>query len=106
MITPEQRHRLLMADRTFDEHARSSNVAAAIIDVLNDNPEATLYDCELAFRDAAGRSYVIANGDGFRIVFGMFAWREALKIAGLEAKDHARLLQSSRMAQGQAPGAA
>jgi hypothetical protein len=95
MLLPGQRHQLVIADCTRE----SSAVTAAVIDVLNDNPDATLHDCEMAFRDAAAHSYIVADGDGFRIVFGMFAWRDALSKAGIEAKDHARLLQEHRAAK-------
>jgi hypothetical protein len=101
-LTVQQRRDLLRADRSQE----SGKVAACIIDVLNDSPDVTLYDCELALRDAAAHSYIVANGDGFRIVFGMQSQLLALMEAGIEAQDNARILQSSRMAAGPTPGAA
>ena len=78
MITADQRHILLVVDRTQNVEA----IAAMVDDVLADNPLATPLDIETAFRAAAAHSYLIADGDDFRIVIGMPAWRAALAEAG------------------------
>jgi hypothetical protein len=104
MITPEQRHELLLADRTLDV----DQVRTAIENVMGENPDATLLDCEMALRDAAAHSYLVMSLDGvtLHIVLGMQAWRAALANVNTEARaNHGLLLRSSRMAKGQAPGA-
>ena len=45
-------HQLLLADRT---------VTAAVTEVLAANPDATLFDIEMAFRDVGARAYGIAG---------------------------------------------
>jgi hypothetical protein len=50
MLTPKQRHALVVADRTRDVRV----VAAIIADVLAANPDVNLFDVETAFRDSAG----------------------------------------------------
>jgi len=99
MLRPDQRHALLLADRTLD----LDEVHEAVSYVLSVNPNATLMDCEMAFRDAAAHSYLISTGDGFRVVIGMFAWRVALGKERISAEqNHGRLLQYSRVAASQA----
>jgi len=99
-ITARQTYDLLLADRTRDP----ALVAAMVQEVLADNPTATLLDCEMAFRDAAAHSYVVADVEGYRIVIGVQAQRAALQATGIEAQDHASLLRSSRMGTRQASG--
>ena len=68
---------LLVADRT-----RDVDVIAAIVDhVLTENPDATLLDVEMCFRDGAGHSYLIANGP--KIVIGMPTMLAELALAGI-----------------------
>lgn len=93
MITPHQRRTLLIADRS----RQTSIVTAAVIDVLNANPETTLHDCEIAFRDGAAQSYIIADGgDNFRIVFGIVARRDALLRMGIDVREHMARLKQRR----------
>ena len=62
MLNPHQRRRLLVADRSHD----AGVVAAAVIEVLTANPNADLFDVEIAFRDAGAQAYVIAAGSTSR----------------------------------------
>jgi hypothetical protein len=77
MITAEQRRTLLTADRT----GINDVVSAMVADVL-ESKDATPLDVELAFRDAAAQSYLIAGSKLF-IVRGVLAWIAALKSAGV-----------------------
>ena len=70
MLDPKQRHQLFMADRTGDP----TWVAATIEQLLVRDPDTELFEIEAMLREAAARSYLIADGAGFRIVIGMPAW--------------------------------
>ena len=70
MLDPKQRHQLLMAGRTGDP----TWVAATIEQLLVRDPDTELFEIEAVLREAAARSYLIADGAGFRIVIGMQAW--------------------------------
>ena len=71
-------HQLLLADRT---------VTAAVTEVLAANPDATLFDIEMAFRDVGARAYGIAGPEP-TIVLGMRAWRAALGRAGVSPEEN------------------
>lgn len=79
MLTPDQRHALLLADRS-----RNSDVIRGAIErVQENNPSATLLDCEMAFRDAAAQTYLVIDAEGvLHIAMGMQAWRELTILAG------------------------
>lgn len=79
MLTPKQRHQLLLADRAH--HA--GVIRRAIAEVLAANPDASLLDVELALRDGAAQAYLIASGGGLSIVFGFPAGRSALVAGGM-----------------------
>jgi hypothetical protein len=79
MLTAAHRHQILLADRSRDV----ATVTAAVRDVLAANPLTTLPEIELALRDAAAQSYVIADGADFRIVIGI-----AARLAALKPVDH------------------
>jgi hypothetical protein len=83
MITPRQRHQLLLADISRDV----ATVTAAVTEVLAANPDATLFDIEMAFRDVGARAYVIASPEP-TIVLGMRAWRAALGRAGVSPEEN------------------
>jgi hypothetical protein len=87
MLTPKQRHRLLLADRTRDV----AWITAVVEHVLAADPTLTLAEVETAFRDAGGSACVVARRDvptGFVIVIGMPAWRSALDRAGVTAAEN------------------
>ena len=92
MLLPGQRHALLLADRSRDIGV----IRAAIHKVLADNPDATLLDCELAFRDAAAHTYLVMDHHGaLYIVLGMQAWKAKLVEIDKEADvylNHTRLV--------------
>ena len=56
-LTPNQRHKLLMADRTHD----AGWIAAVIEDLLEANPTVTLLEIEQELRDAGAQTYLIAG---------------------------------------------
>jgi len=105
MLTPDQRHSLLLADRSRDAEA----IRLTVMDVLDENESATLLDCEMCFRDAAAQTYLVMDEDGvLHILIGVQAWLEKMLEVSKQANrdNHARLLQSRRVATGTTPGAA
>ena len=80
---PNQRRRLLVADRSRN----AGVVTAAITEVLAANPDADLFDVEIAFRDGGAHSYLIA-GERLSIVFGMQAMLAAVTAAGMTVKQN------------------
>jgi len=91
-LTADQRHALLLADRTCDVRQITSAVAL----VLASNPEADLLEIETAFRDAAAMTYVVATNQGFEVVIGKSAWHSALAEAGLSAGENSAALLIGR----------
>ena len=81
---------LLVADRT-----RDVDVIAAIVDhVLTENPDATLLEIEMCFRDGAGHSYLIANGNP-RIAIGMPTMITELALAGITPEQNRAALAAT-----------
>ena len=87
-LTADQRHALLLADGSQSVDL----ITAAVNQVLADDPDADLLDCEAAFRDGAAQAYVIADGAKFRIVLGMQAWRAALAEVGVSSGQNRAML--------------
>ena len=83
-LDPNQRHRLLLADRTRDPDA----VRAVIEGMRNRDRGATLAEIEDALRAAAGVSYLIGTAEGFEVVIGFAASRRALTKAGMTAEEN------------------
>ena len=83
MLNPHQCRRLLAADRSRN----AGVVTAAITEVLAANPDADLFDVEIAFRDADAHSYLI-DGERLSIVFGMQAMLAAVTAAGMTVKQN------------------
>ena len=79
-ITAHERRDLLRTERDRDPDA----IAFAIRRVLAANPTAGLLEIENMLRAAASSAFVIADGDGFRVVIGFRAWRDALADVGEE----------------------
>jgi hypothetical protein len=78
-ISARQRHRLIVADRSFDCAA----IATAVRDVLGDNPALSLFDVEVALRDARCWAFLIAApGAGFDVAGGVLAHRA--RLSGLD----------------------
>lgn len=65
-LSPNQRHKLLMADKTQD----ADWIAAVVLNVLAANRDATLFEIEMAFRDGAAQSYLIAGPGQFQVITG------------------------------------
>jgi hypothetical protein len=66
-LSPDQRHALLRADRSRDV----GQITVVIERALAANPDANLFDIEMAFRDAARAAYVIAGpSKAFHVVTG------------------------------------
>ena len=57
VLTADQRHALLFADRSRDIR----QIISTVDRVLATNPDITLFDVETAFRDAAAQSYVTVS---------------------------------------------
>ena len=68
-IIAYERRDLLRTERSRDPDA----IALAIRRVLADNPTAGLLEIEMMLRAAASSAFVIADGDGFRVVIGFRA---------------------------------
>ena len=84
MLTPKQRRKLLVADRT---HA--GWVCAVIEHMLAADPTMTLAEVDAALRDAAAHSYLIAGpGETFHVITGMPAWHQALAEVGLSPQEN------------------
>ena len=73
VITPEHRRQLLVADRTGDRHVIAEIVQHVIACGV------TPLEAELALRDGAAHTYLIAGDEKIAIVLGMSAWRKALQ---------------------------
>ena len=56
--------------------------------MLAANPDADLFDVEIAFRDAGAHSYLIAGANTFSIVIGMQAMLAAVTAAGMTVKQN------------------
>ena len=87
-LDPKQRHTLLMADRTGDP----AWIAAAIEKLLASDPDVDLFEIEAALREAAARSYLIADGAGFLIVIGVQVWVAELERLGRTPEQNRQLL--------------
>ena len=82
-LTKQHRNMLLVADRT-----RDLDVIAAVIEVVLTESHATLLDIEIAFRDAACLTYLIANDEAPKIVLHMPAMLQALNELGITPEEN------------------
>ena len=81
-LSPKQRHKLVMADRTHD----AAWITVVIEDLLAANPETTLLEIDQEFRDAAAQTYLVAmpgTASGFEVVLGEYSFRRRLAAAGM-----------------------
>lgn len=83
-LSPEQRRDLLLLERTHD----AAVIRATLEAILRENPTATPLDCEMALRDAAAKTYLVAGPDGLVICFSMADSRAALAAAGLNPAEN------------------
>jgi len=94
-LSPKQRHKLLMADRTRDAHW----IAVVIEDLVAANPDTNLFEIEQELRDAAAQTYLIATPStaaGFEVVFGVFAFRRRVAAAGMTLAQNRAALAGKR----------
>jgi hypothetical protein len=85
MLTPKQKHALLLADRTKDLRI----VVDAINEVMAENPNASYLDVEMTFRDAAAQTYLVVNNENKMIIlFGISKWLETLAELELDAGEN------------------
>ena len=82
MLLPRQRHELLLAERTRDP----VQITAAIEAALRKDPTVTLAAIDDVLRRAASSAFLVRTPDGFVVVVGFTAWREALAKAGISAE--------------------
>ena len=78
MLDPKQRHKLLRGDQTKD----ASWVRAAVEHLMASDPDLNLDEIEGVLRAAASTAYLVATAEGFEVVVGFTAWRDALAEAG------------------------
>ena len=86
-LSPKQRHKLLMADRTCDE----AWITVVIEDLLAANPETTLLEIDQELRNAAAQAYLVATpgtAPGFEVVLGEYAFRRRLAAAGMTVEQN------------------
>jgi hypothetical protein len=84
-LTPNQRHKLLMADRTHD----AGWIVAVIEDLLEANPTVTLLEIEQELRDAGAQTYLIAGSGKFQVVTGgRLAMLWAVAAAGMTVEQN------------------
>jgi hypothetical protein len=93
MLDGKQRHRILVADRTRDV----TWLRAVIEHLMTADPDVTLAEIEDVLRAAAGNTYLVGTPDGFEIVVGFAAWRDALNKAGVTVKRTGRCWRPSRL---------
>ena len=95
-LDPKQRHQLLMADRTGDP----AWIAATIDRLLASDPDVDLLEIEAAIREAAARSYLIADGAGFCVLIGVQAWIAELDRLGRSPEQNRQALAGEQISSG------
>ena len=94
-ITPKQRLKLRMADRTHD----AAWITAVIEDLLAANPETTLLEIDQEFRDAGSPTYLIASPDKLEVITGgRLAMLRAVGAAGMTVKQNRAALAGRPLA--------
>jgi hypothetical protein len=84
-LSNEQRRDLLLAERCRD----AATIRGVLQAILRDNKSATLLDCEMALREAAAKTYLVAvHGELVMICFSLADARAALAAAGLNPGDN------------------
>lgn len=91
-ISHEQRRDLLRAERTRD----AATIRDALRKILRDNDAVTLLDCEMALRDAAAKTYLIAGSkDWVTICFSLVDAKAALERARINPGKNWALLTTA-----------
>jgi|KBSMisStandDraft_5_1062788.scaffolds.fasta_scaffold587383_2 hypothetical protein len=84
-LSPRQRHKLRMADRTRD----AAWITTVIEDLVAANPETALFEIEQEFRDAGSQTYLIAGPGKFQVVTGgRLAMLWAVGVAGMTVEQN------------------
>jgi hypothetical protein len=94
-LTPKQRHKLRMADRTRDARW----ITTVVGDLIAENPDTNLFEIEQELRAAAAQAYLIATpgtAAGFEVVLGVFALRRRLAAAGMTLAQNRTALAGNR----------
>jgi hypothetical protein len=84
MITAEQRRQLLAADRSGNRQVITDMVQLTLAAGVS------ALDVELALRDGAAHTYLIAGKGAISIVLGMAAWRAELERSGVTPEQNRR----------------
>lgn len=79
-LSLEQRRDLLRAERSRD----AATIRAELQRILRDNRTVTLLDCEMALRDAAAKTFLVAAKDRIEIWFSLADAQAALARAGID----------------------
>lgn len=92
-LSRRQKQQLLLADRGYD----ASAVMAAIAALTRENDTATLLDCEMALRDAAAWSFLVAvPGAEFEVLGGTLAMCGRLAGLGVTLEQNRERLAAAR----------
>jgi len=94
-LSPKQRHKLLMADRSRDV----AWIAEVIEDLVAANSDTNLFEIEQEFRNAGAQTYLIATpgtAPGFEVVLGVFAFRRRIAVAGVTLAQNRAALAGKR----------
>jgi hypothetical protein len=96
-LSPKQRHKLLMADRTHD----AAWIAVVIEDLLAGNPDTSLPEIDYELRSAAAQAYLVAVRDtaaGFEVVLGEFTFPRRLAATRMTAEQNRAALAGKPLA--------
>jgi hypothetical protein len=96
-LSPKQRQKLLMADRTHD----ATWIEVVIQDLVAANAETTLIEIDQELRNAAAQAYLIAapgTAAGFEVVLGTLAFRRRVAAAGMTVEQNRTALAGKPVA--------
>ena len=94
-ISPKQRHKLLMAERTRD----AAWITTVIEELIEANPDTTLMDVDQEFRDAGSQTYLVARQCKFQVVTGgRLAMLWAVSAAGMTVEQNRTALAAKPLA--------
>ena len=94
-LSPKQRHKLLMADRTRD----AAWITTVIEELIEANPDTTLIEVEREFRDAGSQTYLVARPGKFQVVTGgKLAMLWAVGAAGMTVEQNRTALAAKPLA--------
>jgi hypothetical protein len=89
LLTPKERHKLRMADRTHD----AAWITAVIEDLLQANPDITPLEIEKELRDAGSQTYLVAGPRKFQVITGgRLSMMRAVTAAGMTVAQNSAAL--------------